>query len=228
MNFSGYVGYDTRNNLEYFGDDRFNPLGIGFLFYFLGPCLLATSRNTGWMDIHEIFRIWTQEAIGYTVSRLNRLFHALQTRHGRGLRSQNASCLICEQREVNSGEHRKKMMLVYMLQCSLICSICKVVMWIDIQMSNKLPHLWLRLSAAYMLQWMKLSFCYRQWFVACLAPSHYLNSCWFIVNHTLTNKIKCKLNQSKNNFLPTKWIWRYCLQNSRHSVTDSIAWFYSS
>ena len=83
MKFSGYVGYDTRNNLEHFGDDRFNPLDTGFLFfYFLGPCLLATSRNTGWMDIHEIFRIWTQEAIGYTVSRVSRLLHALQTRRG--------------------------------------------------------------------------------------------------------------------------------------------------
>ena len=63
MKCLGYVGYDTRNNLEHFGGDRFNPLGIGILIYFLGPCLLATSRNTGLMDIHEIFRIWTQEAI---------------------------------------------------------------------------------------------------------------------------------------------------------------------
>ena len=50
-----------------------------FFSCFLGPCLLATSRDTGWIDIHEIFRIWTREAIGYTVSRLSRLFHALQT-----------------------------------------------------------------------------------------------------------------------------------------------------
>ena len=49
----------------------------GSFFYLLSPCLLETSRNTGWMDIHEIFRIWTQEAIGYTVSRLTRLFLAL-------------------------------------------------------------------------------------------------------------------------------------------------------
>ena len=68
------------------------PWTQGSFFYFLGPCLLATSRNTGWMDIHEIFRIWTQEAVGYTVSRLSRLFHALQTRRGGGLRSRNASC----------------------------------------------------------------------------------------------------------------------------------------
>ena len=94
MKFSGYVGYDTRNNLEHFGDDRFNPLSLGFLFYFLGLCLMATSRNTGWMDIHEIFRIWTQKAIGYTVWRLSRLFLALQTRRGGGLHSRSASCYV--------------------------------------------------------------------------------------------------------------------------------------
>ena len=54
--------------------------------------LLVTSRNNGWMDIHEIFRIWTQGATGYTVSQLNRLFHILKTRRGGGLRSQDASC----------------------------------------------------------------------------------------------------------------------------------------
>ena len=37
----------------------------------MGPCLLATSRNTGCMDINEISKIWAQEAIGYTASRLN-------------------------------------------------------------------------------------------------------------------------------------------------------------
>ena len=79
IKFSGYVGYDTRNNLKHFGDDRLNPLG-----------------HTGWMDIHEIFRIWTQEAIGYTVLRLSRLFHALQTRCGGGLRSRSASCSILQ------------------------------------------------------------------------------------------------------------------------------------
>ena len=70
------------------------PWVQGSFFYFLGPCLLATSRNTGWMDIHDIFRIWTQEAIGYTVSQLSRLFHALQTRRGGGLRSWSASCFV--------------------------------------------------------------------------------------------------------------------------------------
>ena len=60
----------------------------GSFFFFLGPCLMATSWNTGWMDIHEIFRIWTQEAIGYTqcetVSHLSRC--------GGGLCSRSASC----------------------------------------------------------------------------------------------------------------------------------------
>ena len=69
------------------------PWTQGSLFYFLDPCLLAASRNTGWMDIPEIFRIWTQEAIGYTVSRrLSRLSHALQTMRGGSLRSRNTSC----------------------------------------------------------------------------------------------------------------------------------------
>ena len=75
-----------------------NILGLiawtqGSCFSSLGSCLLATSRNTGWMDIYEIFSIWTQGAKGYTVSRLSRLFHALQTRCGGGLRSRSASCL---------------------------------------------------------------------------------------------------------------------------------------
>ena len=79
------------NILEMIG---LTPWAQGSFFYFLGPCLLATSRNIGWMDIHEIFRIRTQEAIGYTVSHLSRLFHALQTRRGGGLRSRGASCWI--------------------------------------------------------------------------------------------------------------------------------------
>ena len=68
------------------------PWTQGSFFYIVGPCLLPTSRDTGWMEFHEIFRIWTQEAIGYTVSRLSRLFHALQTRRGGGLCSRSASC----------------------------------------------------------------------------------------------------------------------------------------
>ena len=68
------------------------PWTQGSFFYFLGPYLWTTSHNTRWMDIHEVFRIWTQEAIGYTVSCLSRLLHALQTRRGGGFRSRSASC----------------------------------------------------------------------------------------------------------------------------------------
>ena len=102
MKLSGYVGYDTKfwNILGMVG---ITPWTQGSFFYFLGPCLLATSRNAGWMDIHEIFRIWTQEVIGYTVSRLSRLFHVLQTRRGGGLRSRSASCLIMV--FISPGEH---------------------------------------------------------------------------------------------------------------------------
>ena len=92
MKLSAYAGHDTRNNLQHFWGDRFNPLDTGFLFYSLGLCLLATSRNTGCMDINEIFRLWIQEAISYTVSGLRRLFHALQTRRGGGLHYRSASC----------------------------------------------------------------------------------------------------------------------------------------
>ena len=41
MKFSGYVSYDTRNNLEHFWDDRFNPLGIGFPFLFSGSVFVG-------------------------------------------------------------------------------------------------------------------------------------------------------------------------------------------
>ena len=44
------------------------------------------------IDIHKIERIWTRGAIGWTVSRLNILFHAPQTRRLGGLHSQSASC----------------------------------------------------------------------------------------------------------------------------------------
>ena len=47
------------------------------------------------MDIHDIFRIWTREAIGYTVSRLSRLFHDLQTRRSGGLCSRSVRASHC-------------------------------------------------------------------------------------------------------------------------------------
>ena len=41
MKFSGYVGYDTRTNLEHFGDDRFYLLDTEFLFLFSGSVFVG-------------------------------------------------------------------------------------------------------------------------------------------------------------------------------------------
>ena len=65
----------------------------GLCFYFLGPRLRATLWN-GWLDMHELFRIWTQAAVVYTVLCLLRLFHAPQNRRGGGLRSRGAAWLF--------------------------------------------------------------------------------------------------------------------------------------
>ena len=87
--------------LWHFGNDHWIQ---DSLCYFL--CLLATLRipfsifcvcwqHYGIQDWWTfIFRVWTQGAIGYTASRLNRLFHALQSSHSGGLRSWSASCLV--------------------------------------------------------------------------------------------------------------------------------------
>ena len=42
---------------------------------------------------------------------------------------------------------------------------------------------------------------FRYWLVAYLAPSHYLNQCWVIVNWTLRNKHQWNLNQNTNIFI---------------------------
>ena len=52
-----------RNNLEHFGDDGFNALNTGVIIYLLYLCLLPTSWNNRWMDIHDSFRMWKQEGI---------------------------------------------------------------------------------------------------------------------------------------------------------------------
>ena len=43
--------------------------------------------------------------------------------------------------------------------------------------------------------------CFRQWLVACSAPSHYLNQWWLIVNWTLRNKLKWNSNQNTKLFI---------------------------
>ena len=42
---------------------------------------------------------------------------------------------------------------------------------------------------------------FRYWLVACLAPSHYLNRCWLIVNWTHENKFQWKSNQNSIIFI---------------------------
>ena len=58
-----------ENNLETFGDVRFNPLHTWFLFLFSGKSvLLVTLRKNGKMDFHDISRtgrIWVKELSGW-------------------------------------------------------------------------------------------------------------------------------------------------------------------
>ena len=51
-----------------------------------------------------------------------------------------------------------------------------------------------------MCQWIS-SHWFRYWLVAYLAPSHYLNQCWVIVNWTLTNKVRWNFNQNTRLFI---------------------------
>ena len=48
---------------------------------------------------------------------------------------------------------------------------------------------------------------FRQWLVACSAPSHYLNQCWLIVNWTIRNKTSVKFEWKQNTFYSRKCIW---------------------
>ena len=55
----------------------------------------------------------------------------------------------------------------------------------------------LRPSGAYMHQEINHHW-FRQWLVAWLAPSHFLNQCWNIVNWTIRNKLQWNFNRSSN------------------------------
>ena len=55
VNILGYVYHDTMNNLEHFVGVAFNPLDT---------CSFRNITNNKSMDIHVIFGIWTQGAIG--------------------------------------------------------------------------------------------------------------------------------------------------------------------
>ena len=53
MKFSGYVGYDTINNLEHFGDDWCNPLDTGYPFLFPGSVFVSNITQYR-MDGHSL------------------------------------------------------------------------------------------------------------------------------------------------------------------------------
>ena len=57
-----------------------------------------------------------------------------------------------------------------------------------------------RQGEAYMRQQTKHR-CFRQWLVAWLAPSHYLNQCWDVANWTLRNKLWWNLSRNSNIFI---------------------------
>ena len=73
---------------------------------------------------------------------------------------------------------------------------------------------------------------FRQWLVACSAPSHNLNQYSLIVNWTLRNKLQWNsfikiqiLSFKKNEFenvASRKLFWKCCLQNDGHFVQASI------
>ena len=57
---------------------------------------------------------------------------------------------------------------------------------------------------------------FRSCLLACLAPSHYLNHCWFVVNSTPRNQIQWNFNRIKKS--STKVRLKYRLQNGHHFV----------
>ena len=80
-------------------------------------------------------------------------------------------------------------------QISIWTEICSLV-----QGSNISPVNSLRPSDAYMRQWSNQHW-FRQWLVACSAPSHYQNQCWNIVNKTLRNKLQWIFSRNSNIFI---------------------------
>ena len=56
---------------------------------------------------------------------------------------------------------------------------------------------------------------------ACLAPSHYLDQFWIIVNWTHGNKLKWNSNQRTTIFKPQKWV-RKCLPNDGYFIPTTM------
>ena len=57
---------------------------------------------------------------------------------------------------------------------------------------------------------------FRYWFVTYLAPSHYLNQCWLIVNWTLGNKLQWRIQENA--------IENVVCQNGGHFVQGEMSW----
>ena len=60
---------------------------------------------------------------------------------------------------------------------------------------------------------------FRWWFVACSAPSHYLNQCWFTIDWTIRNKIRCNSNQNT-----TIFIHKNASENIIYDTTAILSW----
>ena len=54
---------------------------------------------------------------------------------------------------------------------------------------------------------------FRQWLIACPAPTHYVIPCWPIVESALRIKNHWNLNQNMLIFIQEGYIWIFCLQN---------------
>ena len=59
---------------------------------------------------------------------------------------------------------------------------------------------------------------FRQWLVSHMAPSHYLNQCWVILNWTLINKHQWLFLSKYKTLHSRKCIWKYRLRNGEHFV----------
>ena len=93
----------------------------------------------------------------------------------------------------------------------------------------------LRLSDAYMHQETNHHW-FRQWLVAWLVPSHYLNQCWNIVNWTLENKLQWHLNPNLHIFIQENAfedvVWKIaailscpqCLKRPINLISLSLSW----
>ena len=70
-----------------------------------------------------------------------------------------------------------------------IMSVLKITDKLKIILNHHplVPHICVNEWCQHWLKW---------WPVACSAPSHYLNQCWFIVNWTLRNKLQRNSNQN--------------------------------